>query len=58
MNQISALLATWKVSINMDTQMQYGTADCGIFAIPFAVALANGEQPGAYEFDQQKMRKH
>ena len=61
MNQIAALLATPKASIKMkylDTQMQCGSADCGIFAIAFALALANGEQPGAYYFDQPKMRNH
>ena len=49
MNQITALLATPKPAITvkyMDTQMQCGSTDCSIFAIAFATALANGEQPG------------
>ena len=59
--QIAALLAAPKASIKMkymDTQMQCGSADCGIFAITFAATLANGEQSGAYQFDQRKMQKH
>ena len=61
MNQIAALLATPKPAITvkyMDTQMQCGSTDCGIFAIAFAVALANGEQPGGLHFEQPQMRKH
>ena len=60
-NQIAALLATPRSSIRMnyiDTQMQCGSVDCGIFAIAFALTLANGEKPGVYHFDQPKMRKH
>ena len=41
MNQIAALLATPKPAIAvkyMDTQMQCGSTDCGIFAIAFAAA--------------------
>ena len=41
----------------MDTQMQCGSTDCGIFAIAFATALANGEQPGGLHFEQQQMMK-
>ena len=61
MNQIAALLATPKPAITvkyMDTQMQCGSTDCGIFAIAFATALANGEQPGGLHFEQPQMRKH
>ena len=61
MNQIAALLATPKPAITvnyMDTQMQCGSTDCGIFAIAFATALANGEQPGGFHFEQPRMRKH
>ena len=60
-NQIAALLATPKTAIKMsymDTQMQSGTQDCGIFAIAFAVSLANGEQPGAQNITQPQTRKH
>jgi len=33
-------------------------ADCGLFAIAIATALAYGEQPGHCPFNQNKMRKH
>ena len=34
------------------------SADCGLFAIAFAIALAYEEQPGHCLFDQNKMRQH
>ena len=46
MNQIAALLATPKPAIAvkyMDTQMQCGSTDCGIFAIAFAAAPVASE---------------
>ena len=61
MNQIEALLATPKDAIKVkyiDTQMQSGSSDCGIFAVAFATALANGEAPGAMHFNQPKNRRH
>ena len=33
-------------------------ANCGLFAIAFATALAYGEQPGHCLFDQNKVRQH
>ena len=54
MNQIAALLATPKDAIKVkyiDTQMQSGSSDCGIFAVAFVTALANGEAPGAMHFN-------
>jgi len=33
-------------------------ADCGLFAIAFATALAYGEQPGHCPFNQNKVRQH
>jgi len=33
-------------------------ADCGLFAIAFATALAYGEQPGHCLLDHNKMREH
>ena len=36
-----------KIIVNvMDVQKQAGGCDCGLFAIAFATALANGKQPG------------
>ena len=46
MNQIAALLATPKPAITvkyMDTQMQCGSTDCGIFVIVFAAAPVASE---------------
>ena len=60
-NQIAALLCTTEDAIQvkyMDTQMQSGSNDCGIFVIAFASALANGEHPRTYQLDQPKMQKH
>ena len=60
-DQIAALLATPRSTINirdMDTQLQCGSTDCGIFAIAFAATLPNGDQPGALHFDQPHMQKH
>jgi len=34
------------------------TADCGLFAMAFATALAYGEQPGHFPFNQSKVRQH
>ena len=61
LNQIAALLCTPNdiIKVNyIDVQMQDGFADCGVFAIAFATALANGEQPGKYFLDQGAMRTH
>jgi len=33
-------------------------ADCSLFTIAFATALAYGEQPGHYLFNQNKMRQY
>ena len=37
---------------------QMGVNDCGVFAIAYAVALMNGNEPDGMVFDQSKMRKH
>ena len=39
-------------------QEQMGGSNCGLFAIAFAVALVNGQDPAALTFDQGAMRKH
>ena len=38
--------------------MQEGTYACGLFAIAFAVTLANRKDPTKCNFDQSKMRRH
>ncbi len=58
---IASLLATNRSAIElkyMDVQMQLGSYDCSLFAIAFAAALAYGNQPGLFLFDQEKMRLH
>ena len=39
-------------------QQQIAASDCGLFAIAFAVALVNGQDPAALTFDQGVMRQH
>ena len=40
--------------------MQEGYSDCGLFAIAFMTALANGKQPGGggFFFEQRARRDH
>ena len=38
--------------------MQYGSADCGLFAIAFATAIALGISPEYIHFQQGEMRQH
>ena len=59
--QISPLLYTQHSHIMLvfkDVQMQCGSLDCGVFSIAFATALAHGQQPGNFIFDQHKLREH
>ena len=59
--EVASILCTKKKAIKlkiMDVQMQAGGSDCGLFAVAFATALANGIPPGKFTFDQSKMRKH
>ena len=44
--------------MKMCIQEQIGGSDCGLFAIAFAVALVNSQDPAALTFDQEAMRKH
>ena len=39
-------------------QQQQGVTDCGLFAIAYAVHLANGNDPAKVKFEQKKMRTH
>ena len=39
-------------------QQQVGGPDCGLFAIAFAMAFVNGQDPAALPFDQGVVRKH
>ena len=42
----------------MDVSIQSGLYDCGLFAIVCATALALGEKPQLFFFDQWNMRAH
>ena len=60
-NQIATILCIPKDTIRVryiGVQMQKGCSDCGLFAIAFVTALANGKQPGRCCFDQGTMRAH
>ena len=59
--KIAALLATEQPELTlnfMDVSVQSGSNDCGLFAITFTTALALGEKPELFFFDQSKMRVH
>ena len=43
---------------NMNVQMQVGGYDCGLFALAYAIALAQGMLPYSFHLDQPKMRRH
>ena len=58
--QITCLLNTKHAEIEltfMDVMKQSGEADCGLFTIAYATALALREDPCRCMFDQQKMRQ-
>ena len=53
--QVASIVCTKKKAIKLkivDVQMQAGGCDCGLFAVAFATALANGIPPGKFTFDQ------
>ena len=35
---------------------QQGTVDCGLFAVAYAVSVANGKDPAKVKFEQPSMR--
>lgn len=41
-----------------EVQQQYGAADCGVFAVAFAVSLARKNNPQDLRLNQPAMRKH
>ena len=47
------------LQINVPTvQQQFGSCDCGLFAIAFALHLAMGDDPQHILFEQSQMRSH
>ena len=60
-SQIVCILSAKEAEITlnfMDVPVQPGASDCGVYAIAFAAALAQGKQPECYVFTQHKMRAH
>ena len=49
------LMKTPKVMV-VRVQQQQGTVDCGLFAIAYAVSVANGKDPAKVKFEQPSMR--
>ena len=48
-----------KLVVNVSrSQKQKGTADCGLFAIANATAIAHGKNPSKLKFNQESMRVH
>jgi hypothetical protein len=59
--QIATMLCSQEKEIMLhfiNTQMQYGSGDCGLFAIAFATAIALGISPEFIDFEQSEMRQH
>ena len=59
--QIASIVSSSEKEIKlkmMNVQKQNGGCDCGLFAIAFATALANGIQPGHCFFNQDAIRRH
>lgn len=44
--------------IVMPMQKQYGSADCGVFAIAVMTSLAHEDDPNTFKYNQMKMRQH
>ena len=60
-SQVASLLHSDAPKIRlhlMDSQIQAGGSDCGLFAIANATALVVKKDPGKFFYDQKKMRRH
>ena len=61
MTQVAAIIKTSELFFtmrHMNVQMQYGTSDCGLFAVAFATLLCARKDPMEYHLDQERMRTH
>ena len=48
-----------KISVEfVDVQKQFGSSDCGVYAIAYTTALSLGQDPGTLVFFQSEMRRH
>ena len=59
--QLSKLIKTsnkclWIKIANVNKQANYD--DCSVFAAAYCTALANGQDPSSFVYDQSAMRKH
>ena len=59
--QLSKLIKTSNKSLqikiaNVNKQANYD--DCGVFAAAYCTALANGQNPSSFVYNQSAMRKH
>ena len=58
---IAELIHTQRKQITIEhinTQLQQGESECGLFAIAIATALCHGQDPQQMEFAQAQMREH
>ena len=42
----------------MPMQKQYGSTDCGVFAIAVLASLAHEEDPSGFKYNQTELRQH
>ena len=60
-SQVASLLHSDAPKIHlhlMDSQIQAGGSDCGLFAIANATTVVVKKDPGKFFYDQKKMRRH
>ena len=60
-DQVTSLLFTEQSTIKikfMNVQIQYGSSDCGLFAVAFATSLCEGIDPTTCIYRQPNMRRH
>lgn len=55
---VSDILGKDAIISKANVTQQLGGADCGLFAIAFALSLAGGRDPTKMVFDQRKLRSH
>ena len=60
-NQICCILSGHEPEVTIDyvdCQRQYGSHDCGLFAIAFATTICFGDHPAKYLYCQSELRRH
>ena len=59
--QIANLIRTCRKKLEIriaNVNKQAGYDDCGVFATAYCTALASGQDPARFVYDQSVMRKH